>query len=231
MITIIHGEDITKSRKYFIDERKKYPDAMAVSGITITLTEIVQIFEGNELFASEKHVFIEDFLSKRKKSKEAEQINKVIQQNQTQASVYFWESKDISPATLKQWKNGLIKQFKLPQTIFTLLDAIKPNNGKMLINLFHQTIQDEDSLFIFSMLIRQFRLLLAMTDIKATIQIEEVKRMSPWQKNKLQKQAAVFSIDQLKESYTRLYWIESGIKTGTLNISVEQAIDFFLIEL
>lgn len=233
MIIIIHGEDITKSRKYFIEQRQQYHDAITINGLTTTLTEIVQVFEGNELFATEKHVFIEDFFSKRKKSKETEQIIKVIQQNHPQAFVYFWESKELSPAQLKQLNNVTVKQFKLPQAVFTFLDSIKPQNGKQLIQLFYQTIQDEETQFIFSMLIRQFRLLLYFVGANNDLppQIDEIKRMSPWQKDKLAKQSKLFTKDSLKTHYAKLYEIEYGVKTGSLNTSLEQAIDFWLITL
>lgn len=230
MITIIHGEDITKSRKHFIEQKNQYINRVNVDGATVTLTEIMQIFEGSELFASEKYIFLEDIFSKRKKNKETDQIIEVIKQHQGDSTIFFWESKNLTLAILKQWNNAIIKQFKLPQTMFSLLDALKPNNEKKLIQLFHQTLADEEVSFVFAMLIRQFRLLLSLSTASEN-RIEEIKRISPWQKSKLEKQIRFFSIDTLKAVYNKLFQIEYSIKTGTLNLSLEQAIDFFLLEL
>src|SRR5579859_3190588 len=162
MITIIHGEDVAKSRTYFIEQKSQYKDAVSVNGQNITLTEIMQIFEGNELFTTEKHIFIEEFFSKRKKSKETDELIAVIKKNQQDATIFFWESKDATPAQLKQFTNAVTRQFKLPQTLFAFLDAVKPQNGKQLIQLFHQALAIEDTQFLFVMLIRQFRLMLAV---------------------------------------------------------------------
>jgi hypothetical protein len=230
MITLIHGDDAAKSRKFFIDQKAQYTDAVLINGQNITLTEIMQIFEGDALFATEKYIFIEDFFGKKKVNKEIDGIIKVINDNQADAQIYIWESKNILPAQAKKFSNAGNKQFKIPQTMFAFLDAVKPNNGKVLLQSFHQTLVDQDAQFIFVMLIRQFRLMLGVFQ-QTENPIEEVKRMAPWQKGKLQKQAQLFTINKLKDLYQKLYQIEYGMKTGTLVLSLEQAIDFFLLEL
>jgi len=230
MITIIHGDDSTKSRNYFTEQKSQHQNVITLQGANVTITEITQIFEGNELFTTEKNIFIEEFFSKRKTSKETAQILTIINNNQEISAVYFWESKNLTPAQIKQTAHAAVKQFKLPKTIFSLLDGLTPRNGSRAIRLFHDSLQDEDVQFCFSMVIRQFRLLLALSK-PADTTIEEIKRMAFWQKTKLQKQAKLFSIDRLKEMYKKLFTIEYGVKTGKLSLSLEQAIDFFLIGL
>lgn len=230
MITIIHGEDIAKSRRFFIEQRHQYPDVISLNGQGLTLTEIMQVFEGDGLFTQEKYVFIEDFFGKKKASKETDEIIKIINLNQADAQIYIWESKDVTAAQLKKFTSAVSKQFKIPQTLFSFLDAIKPNNGKNLVQQFHQTLADEDAQFLFVMLIRQFRLMLGV--ISPTVNpIEEVKRMAPWQKGKLQKQAESFGTTALQQLYGSLFEIEYGMKTGNLSMSLEQTIDFFLLQL
>src|SRR5581483_6824055 len=124
MITIIHGEDVAKSRTFFIEQKQQYADAISLSGQGLTLTEIMQVFEGNSLFSEEKHVFIEDFFSKKKAGKETDAIIKVIIENQSDAHIYIWESKDLTAAHLKKFAGAVSRQFKLPQMLFTFLDAI-----------------------------------------------------------------------------------------------------------
>ena len=74
MLTIIHGDNISASRKYFIEQKEKYPDAPRFEGEKVTLTDLAQIFDGGELFSNSKTVFVEQFFSKRKKSKEGDSL-------------------------------------------------------------------------------------------------------------------------------------------------------------
>ena len=50
MTTIIHGADTVSSRKYFLDEKGKHPEAQLLEGEKIDLTDLAQIFEGGGLF-------------------------------------------------------------------------------------------------------------------------------------------------------------------------------------
>lgn len=230
MITIIHGEDVVKSRNYFLDEKQKHADAIYFDGRKLTNTDIIQALEGNELFSTTKIIFIEEFFSKRKQSKETDEIITIILHNQD-AHVYFWESKDLSSRELQIFKQATIKQFKLPQTIFAFLDAIKPHNGKTILQLFHKTLSNDDEQFVFFMLIRHIRLLLALYEGSTGALIEEVRRMAPWQKNKMQKQAKHFTLEQLMTLYNKLFQFDLGQKTGTLSLSLARAIDFLLLEI
>ena len=78
------------------------------------------------------------------------------------------------------------------------------------------------------MLVRQFRLLMA---IKSNAEIDETKRMAPWQKGKMIKQAEGFSDEKLMDLYQKLYVIESGMKTGGNTLSLSDTIDIFLTEI
>src|SRR5258708_2267887 len=229
MVNIIHGDDTAASRKYFIEQRSTFSDSISVNGATVTLTEIVQIFEGDGLFSDGKHVFIEEFFSKRKAGKEIQEIIEVISKN-TDSDVFFWESKDVTAKQLGSFKGSINKQFKIPKVLFSFLDNLKPGNGKIAMQLFHQGVQTEAVELLFFMMIRHFRLLLALSD-NTTENIEEVKRMAPWQKGKMQKQAHLFKVDNLKEIYIQLYQLELTQKTGGLTGSLEQSIDFLLVGL
>lgn len=230
MITIFHGEDIVKSREGFLEEKQKHPDALYFDGKKLTNTDITQALEGNELFSTSKTVFIDEFFSKRKQSKETDEIIDVISKNHD-VHVFFWESKGLGAKELHRSKQATLKQFRLPQTIFAFLDSIKPRNGKTSVQLFHRTLSDEDEQFVFFMLIKHIRLLLALFEKHTTASIEEIMKMAPWQKNKLEKQAKNFSIEQLITVYNKLFHVDLGQKTGTLSSSLTQAIDFLLIEL
>lgn len=231
MITIIHGDDTVASRKFFLELRQKIDNPFSFEGERLSLSDLIQIFEGAALFAQHKEIFIENFFSKRKSVKEVDEIVNLVQENLKVAQVYFWEGKELSKTQLPFFKNSIIKTFKHPQALFLFLDAIKPNNGRSLITLFHKALENSEKEIIFYMLVRQFRLLLALSDPSTGGQIDEVKRLAPWQKSKMQKQAKLFSQERLKELYKKLYEIDLAQKTGALNLSLEQAIDMFLISL
>src|SRR3989344_1342525 len=258
MITIIHGDDISSSRKYYIDQ--KTADAFSFEGEKVSLTDLVQILEGGGLFSDSKKIFIDDFLSKRKQWKETEdivlQLNKYCKIN----DIFLWEGKEISKKNISLFSDPNVKIFKFPLYLFTFLDAIKPNNTGNLIS-FHEALKKSEAELIFFMLIRQFRLLLALFDERSHSvrhpefisgfqalpvgeagilkqvqndkngEIDEIKRLAPWQKSKFKKQSSLFSLDELKSAYKKLFEIDLGQKTGTLNMSLEQAIDILLLEI
>ena len=228
MLTIVHGSDTASSRKYFFDEKNKTTDAVLLDADQVNLTDLAQIFEGGGLFGETKYLFIEQLLSKKKKSTELTEILSYLEKHASEHTIIIWEGKDLEQATLKNVKNANVKAFKLPQTLFQLLDAIQPENGKILIKLFHQTIQNSEPEMIFFMLIRQLRILLALSD--NINPIDEVKRIQPWQKSKLESQAKRFDPTHLLNLYSKLFQLEVGQKTGSLSMPLASAIDFFLLE-
>ncbi len=229
MITIIHGSDIVASRKFFFMEKEKYPDAYLLDGEKISITDLTQIFEGGGLFDENKTMFIEHFFNRKKKKEEFAMFSEFLQK-QNNHTIYLWEGKELEKSSLLAIKTAIPRVFKLPQTLFILLDSLKPNNGKQLVTLFHQTLESTDAEMIFFMLIRQIRILLALQD-PAEEQIDELKRMAPWQKSKLEQQAKLFTREQLISICDKLFALEIGQKTGTLPNKILTIIDFLLIEI
>jgi hypothetical protein len=239
MLVIVHGDDIVASRKYYLDLKEKHEDASTFDGGAVTMTDLAQIFEGGGLFEDSKTVFIEQLLTKKarvgRKSKTSEptELDTILEYFRKHASsntIVLWENKEIERGALLAFPTADIKIFKLPQTLFLLLDSFKPNNGQKLVQLFHQTIASAEPEMVFFMLVRQVRLLLGLLD--QNIQsIDEIKRMQPWQRTKLQRQAAAFTPERLRKAHHDLFQIEVGQKTGGLSTSVTSAIDFLLLEI
>ncbi len=165
MLTLIHGDDIVSSRKYFQDIKQRHVDALLIEGDKANLTDITQIFEGGGLFYESKTVFIEQFLTKKfkksaagsakKTASEAVNIAAYLEKQATDNNIILWEGKELEKSALSLFKIADIKMFKFPQTLFLFLDSIKPNNGKQLISLFHKTIVNSEEEMVFFMLIRQ----------------------------------------------------------------------------
>lgn len=228
MITIFHGADTAESRKAFLDQKQKDKDSVLIDGSVINLTDLTQIFEGGELFIERKSFYIEQLLGKRKKSKDLDLLVKYIVDQAESNNIFIWEATELTKSNLNKFKNPVLRLFKLPQTLFLFLESIKPGNGKMLIKLFQQTIETSDVEMVFFMMVRQIRMLIGFIE-PTSDSIDEIKRMAPWQKSKLQNQADFFEVQELKDLYSKLFEIEKGMKTGTLVSSMTQTIDFLLL--
>jgi len=229
MITIIHGDDIVLSRKYLQEQKQNSISPYVFDGI-IDLPTIAQITQGSGLFSTEKNIFVENFFSKNKlNSSEAKSIIDYINKNQSQFDLFFWEANLLQKKSIALFTNPSVKTFKIPQAIFLFLDSIKPANFKSSITLFHKALENTAAELIFFMLQRQFRLLLCILDKNAKKTIDEVLRLAPWQKGKIERQAKLFSIGELKNIYKWLYEIEMAQKTGNLPYSLAHAIDFLLL--
>lgn len=230
MLTIIHGSDTAGSRKLFLEEKTRQTDSVLLREDEVNLTFLSQLLEGGGLFEKIQSLFIEQFLSERKKSAEKESIIKHIADQAKKHNITLWEGKELAPSTLTPFKGAVIKNIRLPSSLFTFLDSIKPNNGKEMMQLFHQSLASTEPEMVFFMIVRQFRILLALSDANGET-ITEASRLAPWQKGKLEKQAKLFGKDALLNLYTKLFELEKGQKTGTLTMSLASAIDFFLINI
>lgn len=229
MILIFHGDDIKTSRNTFIAAKQKSKDVFVRAGDTLTLTDLTQLFEGGDLFGTEKNLFIDEFFSKRRPSREIEQIIALL--NNANGNITIWESKEIPKKSLSQFPKALIQQFKLPQSLFQLVDNLRPQNGELLVKLFHESLIALEPEQIFAMILRQLRILLALSSQPASNQIDEVSRLAPWQKGKLQKQATYFSEGKLQKLYQKMLSIDTAAKTGGSPLSMTQHIDFLLVSL
>lgn len=249
MLTIIHGDDITKSRNYFIELKSKLPDAQTLNGQDMDLTKLAQIFEGGNLFSEEKNILIENFFLKKNSISGFRAIENYLLDHSEKAKIVFWESKEIEKKNIPTIKDADIKLFKLPQSLFIFLDSIKPDNGLNSIRLFRQTLQTTDTEVVFYLIVKHFRLLLAIhphstiipakagthNNIKSQIKLEktegmsELIRLQSWQKMKLKKQSSYFTFAQLVVTYKKLYEVESNHKTGNLPVRLTSAIDILLL--
>ncbi len=235
MITIIHGTNTASSRKYFIGLRQNEPDQTIIDGKNVSLTDLVQIFEGGDLFTEQKNFFIEELFGKKsrgagKKDTEQKAIHDYIEKQSGANNIFIWEGSELSKTNLNTFKNPAIKAFKLPQALFLFLESIKPRNGKALIKLFHEVIDTADTEMVFFMMVRQIRMLLGLIE-PTTDGIDEIKRMAPWQRTKLQNQADRFETSELIQFYNKLFKIEKAMKTGNLGMSLTETIDFLLLDI
>lgn len=228
MITILHGDDTTASRNVLTEVKKKAKNPIVFYPDSFELANLIQLVEGSSLFESENTILFEEFLS-RKKGENAqllEYINAHAQQN----DFYFWESKLLTPTQLSALKKSTVQLFKIPQTIFSFLDSLKPKDSQNNIRQFHTALTHSEPDFLFHMIIRQFRLMIALVD-PSQKPIDEAVRLAPWQLNKLKKQADLFGKESLAFLHKKLNTLELRQKTSTLPGGLEGQIDFFLLSI
>lgn len=230
MLTIVHGDDTSSSRNFYIAERQKAQHPLVISGEILNLSDLMQSLEGGSLFNDEKEIFIENFFSAKKANPNFKAIASYIDDNSSKANVLLWESSELSKTELATFKKSVAKLFKIPQNLFGFLDNIKPGNLNS-VRQFHELLSQTAEELIFFMLIRQFRLLLAVSDQKAKNSIDEVKRLAPWQMSKFKSQAALFGVEKLRAIYKRLGEIDADTKSGKSATNLTQTIDFFLSDL
>lgn len=228
MITILHGDDISTSRTFYKSLQKK--DMLLFDGEKMTLDDITQAVQTTSLFGEEKSIAIENFFSKRKASKEMDSLITFFKEIEKDNEIIFWETKVLTKKSLLVFPKANVKTFTFPQSLFTFLDNLKPNNTKKVLSLYHDTQSTTETEMIFFMIIRHIRILLALQDTADT-EIDEIKRMAPWQKNKVLSQSRLFSLSELKEIYAKLFALEVKNKTGGLALPLSQSIDFLLISI
>lgn len=234
MITIIHGDDISNSRNYFLELKHKEKNLVLFDASQITITDLAQNTQGSGLFGNTKMIFIEELLTKSKKtSKEFKEILNFIIRNSKDFFFVLWEPKEILKRDLSDFKGAFLKLFKLPKNIFLFLDNLKPKDSGNLY-LFHQALDSGIKIeVILFMIQRQIRLLLCLCHPERNDNgnIDELVRLAPWQIGKLQRQARLFSALELKKIYKKLYEIEIAQKTGVLALSLTQNIDILLLDM
>lgn len=228
MITIIHGADTASSRNYLHEIKKNTTETFSFNGNTLLLSDLVQLIEGSSLFSETKNIFIDNLFIKAK-GKDIDALFAYLSKHEKATSFYLWEGKDLTPAQLKKFKNATVRHFTYPKTLFAFLDSLTPKNPKTF-SLLKDTLTSTEIELVFFMMVRHFRSLLALSEA-GNETIDEVARMAPWQKGKLEKQQSTFSSSKLCELYQKLAVIDKATKTGSSPLSLRQHLDFFLLEL
>ncbi len=103
--------------------------------------------------------------------------------------------------------------------IFDLVDAIGNRNGRRAATLLQQKLNDGDEPFrIFSMFVRQFRLLIQVKECAEAgmrpPDIAKATRQHSFVVGKLHQQCRGFSLKQLEQIYKHLLEVDIGVKTG-----------------
>lgn len=231
MITIIHGDNTDESREHFLKVKTEFQNLFSLEGQNTVESDLVDFFSGGNLFYEEKNLAIENLLSKNKAGKNLDQLVAILNQHEGKSNIILWEEKEISQKNLNLFPRASVQIFQIPKLIFNFLDNIFSGNGKNLIVIFHKLLENTPVEIILYMMVRQLRFLIAVSSEGELDTIEELGKMAPWQRVKLEKQAALFDRDKLINFYHKLYNVDLSSKTGALSTPTAHAIDFLLLDI
>lgn len=120
-----------------------------------------------------------------------------------------------------------------PISIFDMVDAIGERNLPEAAQLLHRLLEVEMPIPLFGMVIRQFRLLILAREVLdqngRAQEIEKALKVHPFVAGKVEKQASLFNMLQLKEIYHRLLNTDEAMKTGQMDPKL--AIEMFVSQL
>lgn len=133
------------------------------------------------------------------------------------------EADDVEHLTVRDYQSG----------IFELMDAIGNRDGQKALEKLHILLEEMDFVYLFGMVIRQFRLLIQareILDLGGTEQ-DVVKTLGwhPYVARKMFAQARKFELPTLEAIYPHLLEIDLGEKTG--GMPGEVALDLLIARL
>lgn len=117
-------------------------------------------------------------------------------------------------------------------SVFDMVDALVAGNARDALRTLHRLFEDQEIPVLFSMIVRQFRLLIQTKEIlnergnSGTIQ-KELNQI-PFVADKLIRQASIFTIDQLVSIYQKLLEMDFAFKTSQAD--PKASLDTFIAE-
>ena len=231
MITILHGENHLASRNQLeaLKKEQKNEEILSWDGKKITLNDLIQALEAPSLLASSRLVVIERFFSL-KKSEEKQKMITYLVENQKKVNLLLWEDEEVDKTTLAQFSGAKILLFKKESVVFKFLESLKPGCTEEMLVLLKKVQDREIPEIIFSLLVRQLRLLLLISS-EPKEEAEDLKRLATWQKEKLARQAKDFTQKKLISSYHELLEIDYQQKTGQNAFDLKKTLEIFIMNL
>lgn len=236
---IIHGDNQFESRRQLGTIITQYKqDGFAITRLEaakITLAALDDAFGTTSLFAQPELIIIEGVHSLPTSQKKKEILQKIVaftkqarSESESAKTCVLWESRTLTKPMLKPFVElgVFVKEYPISQTLFRWLDSLSTDQHtkKMQLTLLAKTIEQENEFVIFTMLCRQIRLLLE-------VKTGGMPKVAPFILTKLQKQARVFTEEQLLAAHKKLYILDLQMKSSKDYLSVPAQLDLFVITL
>ena len=222
MIYLLHGDDVSASRKFSSDLTEGFHITI-LDGKSLSVKDLEEKMVSTSLFDEKKAVLVENLLSKNAKKKD---FVAYLNNNTNQIPVILWEDKKLPKTSYSGLKNGTIRDFMLPQNYFQFLDSYAPGNGKRLFAMYHDLLKTTSEELIFYSLLKRIRLLVVLSNGST---VSDLSRMAPWQVGKLQNQLRLWKKDTLFFVYKKLQETEVKMKSGKLPVGLSKHLDILIL--
>lgn len=227
MFTILHGENLPKSRQKLVEliqeSKNKGQQIKRLQAKKLTLAELETALMAQDLFGNTQVVVIEELHSLPTSQRKKDLITLL---SKAQIPIILWEKRALTKTMLKKFPQAKDTEFKISKTLFAWLDSLdgKTKNKTSQLKLFHQTIETEAPELCLVMLARQIRLL---------IQAKEGEKISgpPWMAQKLQRQNQKFTFSQLLKIHQNLLILDIKQKTSQLSLELAAELDLLLLRM
>lgn len=109
--------------------------------------------------------------------------------------------------------------FRGQTNIFAMVDAVGERRMSDANRYLHSVLAEEDSFYVFAMIIRQFRLLIqTQSALEEGKEISSVLNLPKFVAQKITSQARAFSASELERIYHELLAIDISVKNSTINL-------------
>ncbi len=226
-MVILHGENTLQSRnalsKLLAQAQQAQTRIIRLDAKRLEPKSLDEELGSTNLFGESILVLIEELHSlptSQRKTQLIKRLGTLASSDDPSLQIILWEKRQLTPTMLKQFSGAQNQEFKLTKYLFNWLDGV---NGKYQFNrpLFTQAIDQDGEMMVFTMLIRQIRLL---------IQVKEgqTATLAPFMVGKLIKQATTFSLPQLLQFHHRLFELDLAQKTSSSRLSIQQELELLL---
>lgn len=224
---LIHGDNQILSRQY-LQELKQHAlninaEVITLEGRQTSLTEILEALETQSLFGENRLVVIENLFQNPSKVMVKSIVNYLSHYSSRTVNLVLWSVKLLTPSQLKQFVSWEIKTYKSSPVIFNFLENLAPHNQAKFMPLFNEACAKDSAEFVFFMLARQIRQLLAVSDLSF--------KAPPFIIAKLKKQSRLFSEPLLIKLHDALTDLDYRSKTGQIVGSLASELAYLLAKL
>jgi len=227
MLTLIHGENLTKSREKLwqikTEAQAKGQKIETLLAKKIKPSDLEIALAASDLFGQERLLVIEELHSLAHSKKRTGYMN-AINQASEHLAIVLWDKKLLSASNLKKYPQAQEFKFKMGKALWKLVDELSPKNKPAQLKTLHRAIEEDSAHFCLSMITKRIRELLAFSE-------GAVAGIHPFVKRKLARQVKNFSQPQLFRLHQKLYELDAQIKQSQNLLPLEAQLDLFLLNL
>lgn len=229
MLTLIHGDDISASRKTLSELKLKFEEGEIITfaGSKVSLNDLVISADSLSLFENERLVVLENLITDSSPTHYDLLLSYLIRKK-VFARIILWEEKEIGKTIInKYFKEAKNIICKLPKLLFNFIDSIGEKPINELLLLFDKLTKLQTSEIVFAMIFRQWRNLVLAGDMG----LNAFKDLPYWQSQKFIKQSTFISQEKLITSYRQLLNVDWKVKSGQTPYNLKKLLDIFFISL